>query len=156
MASFLSRAVARLRRAVLYESSSGTAYEIVAWANALPALAAGVAAWRASHAIGAGFAAALVAYVALRLALIHRVTVWIAAVLGTSGAAAAGGALAWLFAHAIEHPAAPPIAASIGAIAAGAAPAWAYGELVRRRMKDVRDSLVDARGDHAPSMPPSG
>ena len=45
MASALRRFGRALRRAVVYESSGGSAAEVVGYANALPALAAGASAW---------------------------------------------------------------------------------------------------------------
>jgi hypothetical protein len=148
----IRRALRSIHHAIVYESSAGAASEIAAWANVVPAVAAGAGAWLASSSSAVALGCALVVYVALRLALANRVTVWIAATLGTLGVAAAGGALAWLFAHAVEHPSAPPIAAVAGALASAAAPAWAYAQIARRRLDDVPDSGFL----RAPSMPPSG
>ena len=67
---------------------------------------------------------------------------WIAAGFGTLTIAALGGALAWLFGHAVESPAAPSIAAVLGALFASLGPAWSYAHLARRRAEDVRDSLL--------------
>jgi hypothetical protein len=131
-----------LSRAVFYESREGRAAEIAAWSNALVGIAAGVAAWASLRSWGIAFGVALVAFVLLRVALAHRVTVWIAAVFGTVVVGASGGALTWLFAHVIEVPAAPPIAAAIAALVTGALPGWAYLQLARHRANDIPDSLV--------------
>jgi hypothetical protein len=134
--------VRAVQRAIQYESRAGRAAEIAGWSNGVAAVAAGAGVWLEARSWGLAFGAALVAFVLLRLALAHRVTVWVAAIVGTLSVAAAGGALAWLFSHVSESPAAPPIAAALGALVAGALPGWAYATLARRRASDVPDSLV--------------
>jgi hypothetical protein len=131
-----------LLRAVFYESREGRAAEIAAWSNALVGLAAGVALWLELGSWVLAFGAAALVFLVLRVALAHRVTVWIAAVVGTLVVATAGAALAWVFAHVIEIPSAPPIAAVLAGLALGALPGWAYVQLARSRANDVPDSLV--------------
>jgi hypothetical protein len=137
-----------LHHAVFHASREGRAGEIAAWANGASAfaIAAGVTAlgWSrlSMHAAWIGLAVGIVTFAGLRLSLAHRVTVWIAAAFGTLTIAALGGGLAWLFAHVVESPAAPSIAAVLGALAAALAPAWSYAHLAKRRKENVRDSLI--------------
>jgi hypothetical protein len=145
----LTRLVRALKSAALVESRQGRAAEIAGWANGASAavLGAGVGAlgWPRLGATAAwpGVAAFLLALLLLRLALAHRITVWIASAFGTLTVAALGGALAWLFAHALEVPSLPPVLGLAGALAAGVAPAWGYVQLARRRAGADRDSLLD-------------
>lgn len=148
------RLVRALHHAVFVESRQGRAAEIAAWANGASAcavaLGATALAWShmaPRHAACLGLGAGAVTLLLLRLALAHRLTVWIASAIGTVTIAALGGSLAWLFAHVLEIAAAPPIAALIGALGAALAPAWGYGQLVRLRAELVRDSLLDPLGD---------
>ena len=147
--SLLGRFVRRARHAVLDASRTGRASEIAAWANALSAIALGVGAaaltWGKLSLDGAwiGGLVFVVSFVVLRLSLAHRITVWIAGALGTLTVASIGGALAWLFAHVVDLPALPSVAAVLGALAAAAVPAWAYLQLARSREEGMPDSLVD-------------
>jgi hypothetical protein len=93
--------------------------------------------------LAASASIAVLAFVLLRLALLHRVTVWIAAAFGTVAIAGAAGGLAWLFAHVIELDAAPPIAAACAGVLAAILPTRAYVKLARSRERDVPDSLID-------------
>lgn len=145
-----SRSVTRrLHHLIFDQSRAGRAYEVAAWANGASALAialgVGWLLWPrvAENAIWIALVAAVVAFVGLRLSLAHRMTVWIAATTGTLTIASLGAALAWVFGHVIETPAAPSVAAAIGALAAAALPAWSYAHLAARRARDVRDSLID-------------
>lgn len=139
----------RLHHRVFDQSRAGRAYEVAAWANAASAFAiAGGVAWTlwprySTNAIGIGVAVFVVAFVGLRFSLAHRMTVWIAATVGTLTIASLGAGLAWVFAHAVESPAAPSIGAAIGALIAAIAPAWSYAHLARRRADSIRDSLID-------------
>jgi hypothetical protein len=141
--------VRRLRHAVFDESRAGRAAEVAAWSNAASALAVaagtGALLWShvGVHAIWVGLGVSALTFAGLRLSLAHRLTVWIAAVIGTLTIASFGGSLAWLFAHVIETPSAPSIAGVLGADVAALLPAWAYSHLARRRANDVRDSLLD-------------
>lgn len=143
------RIVRALRHAIFDESRQGRAAEIAAWSNGASACAVAlgvtVLGWGHAPIHGAwlGLGAGAVTLLLLRLALAHRVTVWIAAVLGTVTIAALGGSLAWLFAHVIEIPSAPRIAGVLGATLAALAPGWSYAKLVRRRADAIRDSLID-------------
>ena len=149
--SLLGRAARTAHHAVFHASRGGRAAEIAAWANAASSLAVagGVVAvtWSQlalapAHAAWIGLLAGVVAFVGLRLSLAHRFTVWIAAAFGTLTIAALGGALAWLFAHVVESPAAPSVAAVLGAVFAALGPAWSYAHLARRRAEADRDSLI--------------
>jgi hypothetical protein len=145
------RVLRLLRRAVVYESREGRAAEIAGWSNFVAAFVVGAGAFYAERSFAFAFAALVAALVALRLALANRVTVWLAAAVGSLSVATACGALAWTFAHVLEMPAAPPIAGALGALVGGAIPATAYLRIARRRADDVPDSLL-----HAPSLiPPS-
>ena len=95
------------------------------------------------HAAWVGLLGGVLVLVVLRLALTHRLTVWLAAFVGTLTVAAVGGALAWLFGHLAPLESAPSIAAVAGALLAALAPAWSYASIARRRAEDVRDSLVE-------------
>ena len=138
-----------MHHAVFDVSREGRASEIAIWSNAASALAVagGVVAltWAQLpvHAAWIGLGAGVVAFVGLRLSLVHRWTVWIAAAFGTLTIAALGGGLAWLFGHVLESPSAPSIAAVLGAIGAALAPAWSYAHLARRRSEGRRDSLLE-------------
>ena len=146
---FAARALRTIRHAVFDESRGGRAAEIAAWSNG--ATAAGVAlavvvlGWDrlAVHAAWLGLVAGTLTLAVLRLALTHRLTVWVAALTGTLTVAAIAGALAWLFGHVVETAGAPSIAAVAGALLGALAPAWGYAHIARRRASDVRDSLVD-------------
>lgn len=147
--STLSRVFGAVRRAIFDESRQGRAAEIAGWSNAASALAIAIAlgalTWSriAVHAIWVGLMVGGITLALLRLALTHRTTVWIASSLGTLTLAAIGGSMAWLFAHVLEIPSAPSIAAVIGALLAALPPAWSYAQLARRRAEHIRDSLVD-------------
>lgn len=106
--------------------------------------------WLGADALWLGAGAAAFAFTLLRVSLVNRVSVWIAAALGTLTVGALGGSLAWVFAHVIETPWAPALAAIVGAIVAAAPPAWSYARLARRRQEDVPDSLIEPV-----SVPPS-
>jgi hypothetical protein len=134
---------------VLDESREGRAAEIVAWSNGLSAVAVAAAVTASGwsrffmHSTWLGLGAGALTLLVLRLALTHRSTVWVAAMLGTLTVAALGGSLAWLFGHVVEMPAAPSIAAVSGALASALPPAWSYAHFARRRASNVRDSLVE-------------
>lgn len=146
----LRRALRAVHHAVFHASREGRAAEIAAWSNAAAAVGAGAGAFALSRSWPAALATALAMFVPLRVALAHRVTVWVAALLGTLAVAATSGGLAWVFAHVLEAPSAPPIAAVLGALAGALAPAWAYGRLAQRRLDEVPDSLLEPV-----SLPPS-
>jgi len=134
---------------VFHASREGRAAEVVGWANAVAAVAiAGglmVVGWErwGTGAAWVGLVMGVFAFALLRLSLAHRVTVWGAAVLGTGTSAAGAGSLAWVFGHAIEHPAAPPVAAGVAALVVGLPAAIAYARIARRRSDDVPDSLLE-------------
>lgn len=138
--------VLRWLHALVFASSrEGRAAEIVGWSNGLASLALGIAlaAWARAPWALAGLAA-LVLFVLLRLALAHRVTVWIAALAGVLTTAAVGGGVGWVLGHAIESWAfAPALAAASGALAVAGPTAWAFSRYLRRRAEDAPDSLVD-------------
>jgi len=135
---------------IVDESRDGRAAEIVAWSNAATALALAAAvafaAWSRwpGQAPWMGLAAFAGSFVLLRIALVHRVTVWIAALLGTLTVGAVAGGLAWFFAHVIEDsPSAPILAAAVASLLAAAPAASAYAKLAKRRSSDVPDSLLE-------------
>lgn len=138
-----------LRSAIFVESRQGRAAEIAGWSNAASAVAVAACAvalaWSrlASNALWLGLATGAITLFLLRLALTNRVTVWIASVLGTLTVAGLGGALTWVFAHVVEMPTLPPIAAVLGAFLASLGPAWSYAQLARRRADSIRDSFID-------------
>lgn len=141
-----------LRRArhVLFDASrAGRASEIAAWANAVSAITLGAGAAALSwgklpiHGAWIGGFVAVASFALLRLSLAHRTTVWIAAGFGTLTVATLGGALSWLFAHVIDLPALPSVAAVLGALVTAAVPAWGYAQLARNRREGMPDSLVD-------------
>jgi hypothetical protein len=138
-----SRVFRRLRHIVFDASRAGRCAEIAGWSNAVAGLglAGGVFALTRSWPVSIG--AAIAMFVLLRAALTHRLTIWVAAAFGTLAVSAAGGGLAWLFAHVLESSStAPSIAGVLGAVGAAILPAWAYGRLAQRR-EHVRDSLLD-------------
>lgn len=142
------RAARAIHHVVFDASRVGRAGEIAAWANAASAFAIAVATgallWArfATHAAWLGLVAGLVTLLVLRLALAHRYTVWISALIGTLTVASVGATAGWLFGHVVETPNAPSIAAAFGAILAALAPAWAYGQVAQRRANAERDSLL--------------
>jgi hypothetical protein len=131
-----------LHQAIVYEPREGRAAEIAGWSNAIVGIGVGALVWSETSSVALAVPAAIAAIIVLRLALAGRMTVWFAAVAGSMAVAAVGATLAWLFAHAIESPLAPPIAAALGAIGAGAVPGWAYARLAKLRAEDVPDSLL--------------
>jgi len=139
----VSRAYRAVHHAIFHASREGRSAEIAFWSNTVAAVGLGGGAFylERSWLLAAGVAVA--AFVLLRIALAHRVTVWIAASFGTLAVSAAGGGLAWLFAHVIESPSAPAIAAILGAVATATVPAWAYGNLAQRRAEAIPDSLFE-------------
>lgn len=148
----MSRWLRGVRNALVYESREGRAAEIAGWANFCSSALFAAAGYYATHAVSFAIAAGLASLVSLRLALAHRTTVRFAAAIGTVAVATVGGALAWLFAHALESWAAPPLAGALGAILGGALPARAYAQIAKRRAEDVPDSLLTS----ASLVPPSG
>jgi hypothetical protein len=141
--SRLSRSLRKLHHIVFTASRDGRSSEIAAWSNAAAALLLGAGAFALTRSWPFGIGLAVVSFVLLRGALTHRLTVWVAASLGTLAIGGLGGALAWLFAHVIEQPAVPSIAAVIGAVTSATLPAWAYANLGHRRARHERDSLLD-------------
>jgi hypothetical protein len=137
------RVLRAIHHSVFHESSAGRAAEVVAWSNAAAALGIGAQGVVLGLSLAASAGIAIFAFVLLRLALLHRVTVWIAAAFGTIAVAGAAGGLAWLFAHCIEIDAAPAIAAACAGVLASILPTRAYVKLARSRERDVPDSLVD-------------
>ena len=137
------RILRAVHHGIFHASREGRVAEIVGWSNAAVALAAAVVTFLGTSSWALSAAAFVGLFALLRLALSHRVTVWIAAILGTVAVASAGGALAWVFAHVIESPAAPPAAAVLGALATGVLPGWAYAQLARLRADAVPDSLIE-------------
>jgi hypothetical protein len=148
--SRLSRALRGLHHAIFNASRDGRSAEIAAWSNAIASLGLGAGTYVLSHSLPGTALVPVIAFVLLRAALAHRLTVWIAASLGTLAVAALGGGLAWLFAHVIEIPAVPSLAAIFVAVLSALVPAWAYARLAQRRGANIRDSLVDPI-----SVPPS-
>jgi hypothetical protein len=141
-----------LRQSFEYESRDGRAAEVAGWSNALAAIAMGGAVvWQHGTWAAAG-ATILVAFLALRLALTNRVTVWLAAAVGTLTVGGATGALAWLFGHVAELAWVPPIAGLVVGVAAAALPAWAYTQIARQRLADVPDSLLEPTRPSRPSQ----
>ena len=139
----MRRFLRAIHHSIFHESSAGRAAEVVAWSNAAAALGAGAQAFVLGLSLAASAAIAILAFVLLRLALLHRITIWLAAACGTIAIAGAAGGLAWLFAHVSEIDAAPPIAAAAAGILAAILPTRAYVKLARAREADVPDSLVD-------------
>ena len=70
--------------------------------------------------------------VVLSACLLHRVTVWFAALLGTAMAASYVAAIGYVVGHAGRTPWLPPTAAAIGAIVGGGLAARAYATFIRR------------------------
>lgn len=128
----------------MHESRAGRAAEVTAWANAVASLLVGAGAFALFHGWLAALGVAVASFVLLRVALAHRIALWISAALGTISVAAIGGVLAWLFAHVVDRPYVPIVAAVLGAAFAALVPGWAYVALARRRADDIPDSLVDA------------
>lgn len=137
------RVLRAVHHSIFHESSAGRAAEVVAWSNAAAALGVGAEGFVLGLSLAAAAALAILAFVLLRVALLHRITIWIAAAFGTVAVAGAAGGLAWLFAHVVEIPAAPPIAAACAGVLAAILPTRAYVKLARSREADVPDSLVD-------------
>ncbi len=140
-----------VHHAIFHASREGRVAEIAAWSNAAAALALGGLTYYGLRSWIAPLVVVVLSFILLRVALAHRVTVWIAASFGTLAVGAAGGTLAWVFAHVAEVPALPSIAAVFGAIFAACPPAWSYARLAKHRANDIPDSLVDPV-----SIPPSG
>lgn len=138
-----SRFLRSIHHAIFHESRQGRAAEVIAWSNGAAALGAGAQTLLLGAPLAASAGVAVMAFILLRLALVHRTTVWIAAAFGTVAVAGAAGALAWLFAHVVENPAAPPIAAAAAGVLAAIVPTRAYVQLARCRSASVRDSLLD-------------
>lgn len=145
-----------LHHAVFHASREGRAHEVVLWSNAIASLMFAGLAWYLVRSTPATIATAVVLFVLLRLALMNRHTIWIAASCGTLAVGGVSGALAWLFGHVVEPSASaieasameasasvPSMAAVVFAIAGAILPAWAYGRLAARRASNQRDSLID-------------
>ena len=139
----MRRFLRAIHHSIFHESTEGRAAEVVAWSNAAAALGFGGQAFLLGMSLAASVAIAVLAFILLRMALLHRVTIWIAAAFGTVAIAGAAGGVAWLFAHVSEIPAAPPIAAAAAGVLAAILPTRAYGKLARSRAAEIPDSLVD-------------
>ena len=124
-------------------SREGRCSEIAAWSSALASLALAAGAWWFARSWQIALGVFVLGLASLRVALAHRLTVWIAASLGTLAVGAVGGGLSWLFAHVVDDPTIPSIAAVAGALVSSLAPAWAYASVAQRRAQDVPDSLFD-------------
>lgn len=148
--SSLRSALRAARHAIIYESRAGRAAEIAGWSNALTAVLAGAGALYATRGVALSATVLVATFVALRVALAHRWTVWVAAALGTVAVGTAFGALAWLFAQLLETPSAPTTAAILCAVGSAVLPASAYARVARLRADEAPDSLV-----RKPSTPPS-
>ncbi len=148
------RSVVRaLQQSFAYESREGRAAEIAGWSNALAAMAIGGAVvWQHGTWAAAGVTV-LASFLALRLALTNRVTVWLAAAVGALAVGGAAGALAWVFGHVAELPWVPPFAGLVAFVAAAAMPAWAYTLIARQRLGGVPDSLLEPTRPSRPSHP---
>jgi hypothetical protein len=116
---------------------------VAAWSNAAAAVGVGAGCFWLFRSWILALVACIVTFAGLRLALAHRVTVWFAASFGTLAVAAVGGGFAWLFAHLLEAPQLPSIAAVFGAVLSATVPAWSYARLALRRAEHVPDSLID-------------
>jgi hypothetical protein len=140
---FLGRAKRAMHHVVFHASREGRAAEIVGWSNVVASLVLGGAIFARTRHAGLSVAVAVVALLLLRLALANRVTVRIAAVLGTVAVAAMGGGASWVLAHVLESvPSAPIVAAVIGTALSAVMPVWAYGRIAHLR-EHTRDSLID-------------
>jgi hypothetical protein len=149
-ATWFSKALRGLHHAIFHASRDGRSSEIAAWSNAVASIGFGVVTYALTRSWPFTVCIPIIVYVLLRAALTHRLTVWIAAALGTLAVSGAGGGLSWLFAHVIEVSWVPALAAAIGALVSATFPAWAYARLARLRGRDVRDSLIEPV-----SVPPS-
>ena len=139
----VGRALRILRHAIVDASRHGRAAEIIGWSNAFASLGLGGLVFWLLRSWPGAIGTAVVAFVLLRLALIHRYTLWIAASLGTLAVSGLAAFLTWLFAHVVEVAWFPSVAAVVVALGSATVPAWAYGRLAQRRANHVPDSLVD-------------
>jgi hypothetical protein len=146
------RVLRYLHRLVFNASRAGRAAEIAGWSNALAGLAFGAGVYWLFHSVPGALGTVIILFVLLRGALANRYTLWIAAACGSLAVSAAGGGLAWVFGHVIEHPAAPPILAIFASILSATVPAWAYAQVARQREAGP-DSLLEPVS--APSSPRS-
>ena len=131
-----------LHHVVFHASRAGRAAEVCGWANALAALGFGGGVYWLLQSIPGAICTAIISFVLLRAALANRVTLWLAAACGSLAVSTTAGALVWVFAHVIEHPAVPPILAVASAITSATLPAWSYAQLARHR-EEGPDSLLD-------------
>lgn len=139
----VARVLRVLRHAIFDASRQGRVAEITGWSNAFASLGLGGLAYLLTSSWQVAVGTPIGAFVLLRIALVHRHTLWIAASLGTLAVSGLAGFLAWLFAHVAEVPWLPSVAAVIVALASATVPAWAYARLAQRRMHHIRDSLID-------------
>lgn len=155
----LSRAASHVGHVVFDASREGRSSEIVGWSHAIVALEIGAGVFYAARALPYAWAVALgsavVAFVLLRAAITNAVTIWGAALLGTTGVASLSGALGWLFGHLVDHPTAPPLAGALTAVLSALLPIYAYRRLARLRKDGVADSLVEPPVPAAPPSRPS-
>lgn len=133
-----------IHHAFVFESRHGRAAEIVGWSNALAAVVAGASAFRGLDlALLPSFAVTVVAFALLRVAMVHRFTLGLAALAGTLSVAAAAGVLAWTLGHVVEAYAwAPHALGIVSALTSALAPAWAYASVAAHRRQQVPDSLL--------------
>jgi hypothetical protein len=139
----VGRALRVVRHAIFDASRQGRTAEITGWSNALASLGLGGLGFFLTASWQVAVVTPIVAFILLRVALVHRHTLWIPAALGTVAVSGVAGFLAWLFAHVAEVPWLPSVAAVVVALVSATAPAWAYGRLAQRRTNHVRDSLID-------------
>lgn len=139
----VGRLLRLLDHAIFDASRQGRVAEITGWANAFASLELGGLVYLLTSSWQVAVATLVVAFGLLRIALVHRHTLFVAASLGTLAVSGLAGFLAWLFAHVAEIPWLPSVAAVIVAIASATVPAWAYAQLAQRRTNHIRDSLID-------------
>lgn len=139
----VARVLRLLDHAIFDASRHGRVAEITGWSNAFASLGLGGLVYLLTSSWQVAVGTPIVAFILLRIALVNRHTVWIAASLGTLAVSGLAGFLTWLFAHVAEIPWLPSVAAVIVALASATVPAWAYGRLAQRRTSHIRDSLID-------------
>ena len=140
----------RVARLIFTESAEPFASEIIGYTNAgisltlfLVLVIGTVLGWAPSAGIS------LAAFVLLRLALENRVTLWVAAVVGTSFVTAVGAGIGWMLGQVFETADAPIALAIASAILASILPVVAYRRFIMRGSDDIgRESIL-------PSVPSS-
>src|SRR5690242_4219116 len=88
--SWIANLIRSIHHAIFHASREGRSAEVAAWSNAVASLGLGAGAFMLAHSWPLALVVATFSFVLLRVALAHRLTVWVAASFGTLAVSAVG------------------------------------------------------------------